>query len=174
MGFTIFLIVGWIIIVIVRSSAAKAKASQARAQLPPDWFGTHDLPQEHVLRLDGAAEIPALSAVEESTSELMGDETAADHDLHLATSEDVSLEAAEVHAKRVEARPMPGPAASLEAEVDWEAEHERFHHQYIDARAPTLAAAHGLLDDLRDRDAARRAVLMAEILGPPVSLRGPR
>lgn len=176
MGFIVFMIVLWIIIAVVTQNAARAKQAQARAQLPPDFFGTFNLPPEHVRQVEGvaAAVLPARSGSEESTSELMWDETAADHDLDLDHAEVISLEPTEVAAVSVEARPLRGPAQSLETEVDWEVEHERFHKRYVDARAPTLAAAHGLLDDLRDRDTARRAVLMAEILGPPVSLRGPR
>lgn len=176
MGFIIFMIVLWIIISVVAQNAAKAKQARAQSQLPPDFFGTFNLPPEHVRQVGAvpAAVLPARSGSEESTSELMWDETAADHDLNLDHAEVISLEPTEAPAFSVEARPLPGPARSLETEVDWEVEHERFHKRYVDARAPTLAAAHGLLDDLRDPATARRAVLMAEILGPPVSLRGGR
>jgi hypothetical protein len=50
-------------------------------------------------------------------------------------------------------------------------EHERFHHRYVDRHSAGSAARHGLLDEMRDPGALRRAVLMAEILGPPRSLR---
>jgi hypothetical protein len=60
---------------------------------------------------------------------------------------------------------------TLEHEVDWEVEHERFHQRYVDVHSTGSAARHGLLDELRDPAAVRRAVLMAEILGPPKSAR---
>jgi hypothetical protein len=41
----------------------------------------------------------------------------------------------------------------------------------IPLEGPRAVAAHGLVDELRDSAGARRAVLMAEILGPPVSMR---
>jgi hypothetical protein len=176
MGFIVFMIVLWIIISVVAQNANKAKQARAQSQLPPDFFGTFNVPPEHVRQVGGApaAVLPARVPGEESTSELMWDETAADHDLNLDHAEVISLEPTEVADLSVEARPSRGPAQSLETEVDWEAEHERFHKRYVDVRAPTPAAAHGLLDDLRDPAIARRAVLMAEILGPPVSLRGSR
>lgn len=175
MGFIVFLIVVWIIISVAQN-ANKARQARAQSQLPPDFFGTFNLPPEHVRQVGGvpAAVLPARVPSEESTSELLWDETAADHDLNLDHAEVVSLEPTEVPAVSVERRPLPGPAASLETEVDWEVEHERFHKRYVDARAQARPAAHGLLDDLRDPATARRAVLMAEILGPPVSLRGGR
>ena len=59
----------------------------------------------------------------------------------------------------------------METEVDWNAEHDRFHKRYVDARPESRPAVHGLMDELRDPAGARRAVLLAEILGPPVSMR---
>jgi hypothetical protein len=69
-----------------------------------------------------------------------------------------------------EARPLPVVAESLEGEVDWTVEHERFHKRYVDVNAPPHHARHGLMDDMRDPAMLRRAMLMAEILGPPVGL----
>jgi hypothetical protein len=169
MGFIVFMVFVWVIVTVIRN-AAKAQ-QQKQLMLPPDFFGTHNLPPGHVLHVDGTSVMVSVRApTEESTSELMGDETAYDHDLDLSHAEIVSLEQA-VPAMSVAPRPLPADAASLETEVDWESEHERFHKRYVDARPASRAAAHGLLDDLRDPAGARRAVLLAEILGPPVSLR---
>ena len=169
MGFLVFLVVMFIIVQAIR---AAARPKQVQVVLPPDFFGTHTLPPEHVRHVGGvpAAVLPARVAGEESTSELLWDETAFDHDLDLSHAEVVSLEQG-ARDRPVTVRPLPGAAASLEAEVDWEAEHQRFHKRYVDVRPAAPPTAHGLLDDLRDPAGARRAVLLAEILGPPVSLR---
>ena len=167
MGFIIFLVFVWIIVSAIRNAAKK---QQAQVILPPDFFGTHNLPPGHVRHVVAApAAVPARVPTEESSSELMLDETAADHDLNLGHAEVVSLET--LHERAVAPRALPGAAASLEAEVDWEAEHERFHRRYVDVRQAASSPAHGLMDELRDPAGARRAVLMAEILGPPVSMR---
>ncbi|HEX6909839.1 MAG TPA: hypothetical protein VF142_05580 [Longimicrobium sp.] len=167
MGFIIFLVFVWIVVSAIRSAARK---QQAQVVLPPDFFGTHDLPPGHVRHVVSAP-AAALGRVptEESSSELLVDETAAGHDLDLGHAEVVSLEM--VPPMSVAARPLPDAAASLETEVDWEAEHERFHRRYVDVRQAAPSPARGLMDELRDPAGARRAVLMAEILGPPVSMR---
>jgi len=172
MGVIVFLVVLWIVISLVRGTAKKV--GEIPTQLPPDFFGTHALPPEHVIQLGTpAAVLPAQARGEESTSELMWDDTASDAELNLDHAEVVSLEPADLG--RVPARAaLPGPAVTLEAEVDWEAEHQRFHQRYVDVRPASRAAARGLLDELRDPASTRRAVLMAEILGPPVSMRGQR
>jgi hypothetical protein len=170
MGFIVFLVFMWILVSAIRSAAKKQQA-QATHQLPPDWFGLAQLPADHVRHV-GAAPTAALArraATEESSSELIADETLTDHELNLDHADVVSLEV--LHERAVAPRALPGAAASLETEVDWETEHQRFHKRYVDARPAGRPAAHGLLDDLRDPAQARRAVLMAEILGPPVSMR---
>lgn len=168
MEFIVFLVFVWILVSAIRNAARK---QQARVVPPPDFFGTHTIPAEHVRYVGPAPAAVRLARAptEESSSELLVDETAADHDLNLDHAEVVSLEV--VPAMSVAPRPLPGAAASLETEVDWEAEHERFHRRYVDARQAAPASAHGLMDELRDPAGARRAVLMAEILGPPVSMR---
>jgi hypothetical protein len=179
MGFLVFLFFVFVFISLIRRGVNAAKtARQIPIVLPPDFFGTHALPPEHARQLTGAPGMvsapPMVSAArmgEESSSELPTDETAFDHDLNLDAAEVVSLEPVEV-GMSVAPRPIPVRDVTLETEVDWEAEHDRFHKRYVDAKAPSLAAAHGLLDELRDPGSARRAVLMAEILGPPISLRG--
>ncbi|HEU0012412.1 MAG TPA: hypothetical protein VFQ45_01945 [Longimicrobium sp.] len=68
-----------------------------------------------------------------------------------------------------EPRALTDASATLEHEVDWEVEHERFHKRYVDARAAAAPPIHTLLGDLRDDPhALRRAILLAEVLGPPV------
>jgi hypothetical protein len=57
--------------------------------------------------------------------------------------------------------------------VDWNAEHDRFHNRYVDGQ-PAPAARHpGRLAELRGPGGLRRALIAAEILGPPRSLRPP-
>lgn len=171
MEFLFLLIFFFIIFLVVKSEAGKAKS-----KLPPAaFYDPSQIPPEHVLRVGGgpAAVLPARTASEESSSELMWDELSGDTELDATGQtpvEVVSLERTEV-ALPVEVRPMPSAAVSLEQEVDWEVEHERFHRKYVDAHSTGSAARHGLLDEMRDPGALRRAVLMAEILGPPKSLR---
>jgi hypothetical protein len=70
-------------------------------------------------------------------------------------------------------RPEPVRAGLEMAEVDWNAEHDRFHRRYVDGQ-PAPAEHHaGTLAGLRGPGALRRAVIAAEILGPPRSLRPP-
>jgi hypothetical protein len=79
----------------------------------------------------------------------------------------------------VAARPVPAQPVALDGEVDRDAEHVRFHGK-IEARpaakvarvakAPAGAGA-GVLRSLRDSGTLRRAVLAAEVLGPPRALR---
>ena len=188
MEFLVLLFVGWIVWSIVGAAAKNAKAKQ----LPPAVFwDPSQVPPEHVIQL-GAAEpdtsvmltrlrarmqqeavLPTRATSEESTSELMWDELAGDSEIDASgatPAEVVALEQTEV-AVPVELRPGRGEAVSLEHEVDWEAEHENFHRKYVDGHSSGSAARHGLLDEMRDPGALRRAVLMAEILGPPKSLR---
>jgi hypothetical protein len=172
MEFLVLLFFFFIIFSVVKSEAGKKKALLP----PPAFYDVSQVPPEHVLQLGGAppAILPARTGgVEESTSELMWDELEGDTELDAAGQAPmdlVSLEGTEV-APPVEIRPMPSAAVSLEREVDWNAEHDRFHKRYVDVHSTGSAARHGLLDELRDPAALRRAVLMAEILGPPKSLR---
>lgn len=171
MDFLVLLFFFFIIFMVVKSEAGKKTAKLP----PPAFYDLSQVPPEHVLQLGGApaAVLPARTGgLEESTSELMWNELEGDTEVD-ATGETpvevVSLEPTE--AMSVEARPMPEAAVTLEHEVDWEAEHDRFHKRYVDVHSTGSAARHGLLDELRDPAALRRAVLMAEILGPPKSLR---
>jgi hypothetical protein len=170
MEFLVLLFFGWII-----WSAIGNAAKNAKAKLPPAaFYDPSQVPPEHVLHVGPApaAVLPARTASEESSSELLWDEAAGDQEVDATgatPAEVVELEATEGHSAVL--RPMPGEAVTLEQEVDWEQEHELFHRKYVDGHSTGSAARHGLLDEMRDRDALRRAVLMAEILGPPKSLR---
>jgi len=188
MEFLVLLFIGWMIWSAVGTAARNAKAKQP--PLPP--WDPSQIPPEHVLRVGGATEpdtalmltrlrarmqqeavLPTRATSEESTSELMWDELAGDSEIDASgatPAEAVALEATEV-ALPVEPRRARGEAVSLEHEVDWEAEHEIFHRKYVDGHSTGSAARHGLLDEMRDPAVLRRAVLMAEILGPPKSLR---
>lgn len=75
---------------------------------------------------------------------------------------------------RVTTRPLRPEAVSMELEVDRAAEHSRFHariERAPEAERSRRPAAHETLGDLRGADALRRAVLAAEVLGPPRALR---
>ena len=184
------LVIGWIISGMV--GAAKRAAKQVP---PPDVFQGVVVPPEHLRQLGAttvvvppehvrhvaAAPRPVagrFAVFEESTSEFDTDELAGDTELQLyrETQAEVRsmepLNSREVVLTTTEARPLPAVAESLEHEVDWTEEHERFHRRYVDRKAPAHHAQHGLLDDMRDPAMLRRAVLMAEILGPPVGLHG--
>ncbi|MBW3655013.1 MAG: hypothetical protein KY444_02835 [Gemmatimonadetes bacterium] len=171
------LVIGWIISGIV--GAAKQPAKKVPR---PDVFQAVVVRPERMRQLGTLAVItPAagrFAVFEESTSELDTDELAGDTELQLyreAQAEVRSmepLESREVVLMTTEARPVPVRAESLEQEVDWTAEHERFHQRYVDRKAPAHLAQRGLMDDMRDPAMLRRAVLMAEILGPPVGLHG--
>ena len=88
------------------------------------------------------------------------------------TAEAISLEPVTV--REEVARPLPAPLAEpLEVtEVDRKAEHARFHRR-IARPAAAPVRAQGIAGQLRSREGVRRAVLMAEILGPPRALRAP-
>jgi hypothetical protein len=170
MEFLILLFFFFIIFSVVKSEAGKKMSKLP----PPAFYDPSQIPPEHVLRVGGApaAVLPVRAGSEESSSELLWDELSDDTEVDAtgeAPVEVVSLERTD--AMSVEARPMPGEAVTLEQEVDWEQEHENFHRKYVDAHSTGSAARHGLLDEMRDPGALRRAVLMAEILGPPKSLR---
>ena len=169
MGFLVTVFLVFVVISLLRRAGEAAK--RARNALPPELWDPSAIPQAHVLRVAGgpADVIPARVASEESSSELLADETRYDHDLALA-EEGTPLERAEV-VLSTEARPLPEAPVTLEHEVDWEQEHELFHRRYVDARPVEAHTAHGLMDELRDPHAARRAILLAEILGPPLSMR---
>ncbi|WP_420126091.1 hypothetical protein [Longimicrobium sp.] len=174
MEFLVLLFIGWFIWSVVKTAqGAKAK------QLPPpgeptvtDWYALSQSEQVRMVGPAPAAVLPARTAAEESSSELLWDELAGDTELDAGGTAPVEVVALEVIEERsVAVRPLPGAAVSLEHEVDWEAEHERFHRKYVDGHSAGSAARHGLLDEMRDPGALRRALLMAEILGPPKSLR---
>lgn len=168
MEFLILLFIGWVLWSAVANAARNAEAKQ----LPPAaLYDPSQVPAEHVLHVGPAPAtlLPARVPTEESSSELLWDELEGDTELNEPGLQVVSLES--TAAMSVEARPMPGEAVTLEQEVDWEHEHELFHRKYVDGHSTGSAARHGLLDEMRDPGALRRAVLMAEILGPPKSLR---
>ena len=168
MEFLVLLFIGWILWSIV---ATAAKNAEAKKLPPPAFYDPSQVPPEHLLQVGPAPAtlLPARVPMEESSSELLWDELEGDTELDEPGMQVVSLEStAEMS---VEARPLPAEAASLEREVDWEQEHELFHRKYVDGHSAGSAARHGLLDQMRDPGALRRAVLMAEILGPPRSLR---
>jgi hypothetical protein len=170
------LVIFWIV------SGIVSAANRAKKVPGPDVFQTVVVPPEHVRHLAAPAVTtlpPGRFAVfEESTSEFDTDELAGDTELQLyreAQAEVRSMEpldSREVVLTTTEARPLPVRVESLEHEVDWTAEHERFHQRYVDRKAPAHHAQRGLMDDMRDPGMLRRAVLMAEILGPPVGLHG--
>jgi hypothetical protein len=170
MEFLILLFVGWLI---WSGVAAAAKKEKARQLPPPPFWDPSQIPPEHQLRVAGGPVVlPVFGDSEESSSELMWDEAAGDSEVDATgatPAEVVALES--TTGMSVEARALPGEAVSLEHEVDWDDEHERFHRKYVDGHSTGSAARHGLLDEMRDPGALRRAVLMAEILGPPRSLR---
>lgn len=173
MEFLVFLFIGWMIWSVV-GAAARAQKSKLPPPEPtlPDWYALAE--SEHVRMVGGnkpAAVLPARTPSEESSSELMWDELAGDREIDATgatPAEVVSLESTDVV---LPTEPVERPVVTLEQEVDWEAEHERFHRRYVDVHSAGSAARHGLLDELRDPASVRRAVLMAEILGPPRSAR---
>lgn len=169
MEFLILLFIGWMIWSAVDNAAKKQKA-----KLPPAaLYDPAKVPPEHVLQVAGPpAVLPVFGASEESSSELLWDEAAGDTEVDATGATPAEVVALEATTEMsVQARALPGEAVSLEHEVDWDAEHERFHRKYVDGHSAGSAARHGLLDEMRDPGGLRRAVLMAEILGPPKSLR---
>lgn len=109
-------------------------------------------------------------AAEEGTLE---EGVAGDHDLaadSIHTREAISLEPVTTAEGLV--RPLPEAPVGLDTvPVDWNREHVRFHDKYFKA-APPPARTDRLADHLRSRAEVRRAILLAEVLGPPRSLRG--
>ncbi|HEX7242737.1 MAG TPA: hypothetical protein VF263_20785 [Longimicrobiaceae bacterium] len=103
------------------------------------------------------------------------DEVAGDHDLDvdsIHTAEAMSLEPISASEGVVRALPAPLPASLDVLVVDRSGEHERFHRR-IAALAAPAPRPDRLADHLRSRSEVRRAILLAEALGPPKSLRGP-
>ncbi len=103
------------------------------------------------------------------------DEVAGDHDLDvdsIHTAEALSLEPISASEGVVRALPAPLPAALDAPAVDRRAEHERFHRKVAGPAAPAPRPDR-LADHLRSRAEVRRAILLAEVLGPPKSLQGP-
>jgi hypothetical protein len=155
------------------------KASQARTP-PASFNGVEAEPLVHRVLPAGRMQL----ALEASSSEGEVDELAADTDLTFDDDVDDGEDPPGdlvLFAPRVpvvltttEARPLPEAARALDAEVDWTAEHERFHRRYVDAPVQVRPAHHALLQELRDPESLRRAILMSEVLGPPVSMREPR
>jgi len=123
----------------------------------------------------GWGQWPEGASEEEDAAEGGGLEegVAGDHDLDvdsIHTREAVSLEP--VSAAEAAVRPLPEAPVGLDAtEVDWNREHVRFHDKYFKPAAPPPRTDR-LADHLRSRAEVRRAILLAEVLGPPRSLRG--
>jgi hypothetical protein len=174
MEFLILLFIGWMIWSAVATAAKKGKDGLPPGEpTVPDWYKLAEASLDKVRMVSPPppALLPARTATEESSSELLWDETAGDTELDASgatPAEVVSLESTEVAIPAERAAPA---LVSLEHEVDWEVEHENFHRRYVDGHSAGSAARHGLLDELRDPAVLRRAVLMAEILGPPKSAR---
>ena len=97
---------------------------------------------------------------------------AGDHDLDvdsIHTREAISLEP--VSSAEAAVRPLPEAPVGLDTtEVDWNREHVRFHDKYFKPAAPPPRTDR-LADHLRSRAEVRRAILLAEVLGPPRALR---
>lgn len=123
----------------------------------------------------GWGQWPEIATEEEEDEELVDDEEgiAAGHDLDadsIHTREALSLEP--VASTEVALRPLPGEAVALDAPVvDRGREHERFHQKYFKPAAPPPRSERPA-DHLRSRSEVRRAMLLAEVLGPPRALQG--
>jgi|GEM_PF-1766056 len=184
MSFELILILVFVALSLFGNVAEKMKKGDAPPAAPPS--GAQRLPDGSVLLGSGRtipadspeAEafwwLPAPASPEESSSETVDLEDgvismepvdAAEG----ASAEPVGTASWEATAKTPRAEPV---RAVLETpEVDWNAEHDRFHKRYVDGQ-PAPAAPHaGTLAELRGRKALRRALIAAEILGPPRSLR---
>lgn len=118
----------------------------------------------------GAAPYGDVEGDEASTSEWAVSDTGTLEEI--PEFESISMEP--VGAPEWQARPEPARAVLEATSVDWTAEHDRFHKKYVDApkAAPAVAPARGVLASVRGVRALRQAVLAAEVLGPPRSLRG--
>ena len=186
MSFELILILVFVALSLLGSAAEKMKKGDGPPALPP--AGAQRLPDGSVLLGSGRtipagspeAEafwwLPAPASPEESSSET---EDLEDGVISMepvdaaegATAEPVETASWEATAKEPRAEPV---RAVLEtSEVDWNAEHERFHQRYIDGQPAAAPASPGRLAELRGRAGLRRAVLAAEILGLPRSLRPP-
>jgi hypothetical protein len=97
------------------------------------------------------------------------DEEEGIHTLEARSLEPVAPEPLPVPVER------PLPAAVVETlevlEVDRGAEHRRFHRRAPETPAAPVSRGESLGEVLRDPGALRRAVLLAEVLGPPKALR---
>jgi hypothetical protein len=117
---------------------------------------------------EGAPEAAEDEEYTEDEEAIVGDHDLAADSIH--TREAISLEP--VTASEVALRPLPEAPVGLDTlEVDRGREHLRFHDKYFKA-APPPPRPDRLADHLRSRDEVRRAILLAEVLGPPRSLRG--
>lgn len=120
-----------------------------------------------------AARAPYTDSAEASTSEWAVSDTETLEEL--PEFESISMEPVETPSwEALKERPEPVRAVLETTSVDWTAEHERFHRKYVDApkAAPAVAPARGTLASVRGVRALRQAILAAEVLGPPRSLRG--
>jgi Na+-transporting methylmalonyl-CoA/oxaloacetate decarboxylase gamma subunit len=125
------------------------------------------------------AQAPALPAATDSWwEEAHGPAEAPDFDAVVYAPESVGLAVYEPPPEvSVAPRPLPPEPVALDAEVDRDAEHARLHARIdrpLSAAAtvrPRHAPARDALGSLHDGAALRRAVLAAEVLGPPRALR---
>lgn len=117
-----------------------------------EWPGMETAEEEEETEEAGAWAAPA---------ERGGEET-------IHTLEAVSLEP--VTPREAVERPVPVPVSLELVQVDRKAEHERLHQKYARPVAPRPRADR-LADHLNSRGELRRAVLLAEVLGPPRALR---
>ena len=150
------------------------------APAPPDLQARLPAPERATLPTPvggwsaGWGQWPEGAPEEAEDEEEVEDEEAivGDHDLaadSIHTREAISLEP--VTASEVALRPLPEAPVALDAEVDRSREHLRFHDKYFKP-APPPPRLDRLADHLRSRAEVRRAILLAEVLGPPRSLRG--
>jgi hypothetical protein len=125
------------------------------------------------------ASAPALPAATDSWwEEAHGPADAPDFDAVVYAPDSVEVAVYEPPPEAsVAPRPLPPEPVALDGEVDRDAEHARLHVRIDRPRSvaatvrPRHAPARDALGDLHGRAALRRAVLAAEILGPPRALR---
>jgi hypothetical protein len=186
MSSELILILVFVALSLLGSVAEKAKKGGAPPALPPS--SAQRLPDGSVLLGSGRtipahspeAEafwwLPAPASPEESSSETEDMEDGVISMEPVDAAEGASAEPVETASWEATAkapRPEPVRAVLETAEVDWNAEHDRFHKRYVDGQSAPAARRSGVLSGMRGRGALRRAVLAAEILGPPRSLRPP-
>jgi hypothetical protein len=168
-----FLVVLFILVVGFQVMRALVREAQAQQERLRRELGEGNLPAG----VPGAP-APALPSSTEADPwwEIEDDGTLPELHLH-EVAEPVQLATYEplTGTLEVPARPLPSVPVALDAEVDRDAEHARFHGRIDRPRAASVAApSPGAADParaLRGRAELRHAIIAAEILGPPRSLR---